>query len=155
MDAVVAQCDGGVVGRPHVARALVESGHVADFQEAFDRFLGNGKPADVPKMMVGPEFTIDLIHQAGGIAVLAHPGLWNQFDLIRELVPMGLDGVEVWHTKHSPEEVARLAAIAKEFGLVMSGGSDCHGRLGDRPELLGSCGLDRSGWEVFRARLRA
>lgn len=149
MDAVVASTDGGVVGRPHVAQALVDAGHVATYQEAFDKYLANGKPADVPKMMVDVEFVVSLIHEAGGIAVLAHPGLWNQFDLIPRFKEMGLDGVEVWHSIHTADDSERLARACGQAGLLMTGGSDCHGRVGDRKELIGTCGLDKAHWDLL------
>jgi len=153
MAAVVASTDGGVVGRPHVAEALVRAGHVASYQEAFDKYLANGQPADVPKMVVDAQFVIDVIHEAGGIAVLAHAGLWNQFHLVAEFVPIGLDGVEVWHSIHSREDSDRLATLADQFGILKTGGSDCHGTKGGREELLGRWGLDRAAWEKVRARL--
>jgi predicted metal-dependent phosphoesterase TrpH len=153
VDALIAKADGGVVGRPHVATALVEAGHVATLQEAFDRYLANGGPADVPKMMVDPQDCIDMIHHAGGIAVIAHAGIWNQYDLIPVLVRMGLDGVEVWHSAHSPQESDRLEEIADRFGLAKAGGSDCHGLLGERRELLGTIGLDEMRWKKLKSRM--
>ena len=144
IDELVSNADGGVVGRPHVAKALLEAGHVATLQEAFDRFLANGGPADIPKMMVEPRECIEMIHGAGGIAVIAHAGIWNQFDLIPHLASIGLDGVEVWHSAHSREDSDRLEEIADRFGLAKTGGSDCHGKLGERPELLGTCGLEET-----------
>lgn len=146
MEAVVAATDGGVVGRPHVARALVAAGHVADNQQAFDKYLGNGKPADVPKMVVDAQFAIDVIHAARGIAVLAHAGLWNQFDLVPILAGQGLDGVEVWHSIHSAEHIERLDALADAHGLVKTGGSDCHGGGAGRAELMGAWGIDEAQW---------
>jgi predicted metal-dependent phosphoesterase TrpH len=150
IDELVANADGGVVGRPHVARALLEAGHVATLQEAFDRFLANGGPADIPKMMVEPRECIEMIHGAGGIAVIAHAGIWNQFDLIPHLASIGLDGVEVWHSAHSREDSDRLEEIADRFGLAKTGGSDCHGKLGERPELLGTCGLEETRWKKLQ-----
>lgn len=150
IDELVANADGGVVGRPHVAKALLEAGHVATLQEAFDRFLANGGPADIPKMMVEPRECIEMIHGAGGIAVIAHAGIWNQFDLIPHLASIGLDGVEVWHSAHSREDSDRLEEIADRFGLAKTGGSDCHGKLGERPELLGTCGLEETRWKKLQ-----
>lgn len=153
MAKVMARADGGVVGRPHVAAALVEAGHVATLQEAFDKYLGNGKPAEVPKMSVTVAEVIDLVHGAGGVVVIAHPGIWNQFDLIRELVKLGLDGVEVWHSAHSEADSERLATIADDLGLIKTGGSDCHGRIGERQELLGRWGMTESQWQRAEPRL--
>ncbi|MCB2155532.1 PHP domain-containing protein [bacterium] len=155
MDAVVASCDGGVVGRPHIAKALVAAGHVESYQQAFDLYLANGKPGDVPKMMVDPQFIIDVIHEANGLAVLAHPGLWDQFDMLPDLKKMGMDGVEVWHSCHSQADSLRLLDIADRYGLMKTGGSDCHGALGDRKEILGQWGLDTSAWLRVKERLDA
>jgi len=153
MEAVVAGCDGGVVGRPHVAKALVAAGYVSTLQQAFDKYLANGGPADVPKMTVSPEFVIRVIHEAGGIAVIAHPGIWNQYELIKDLRAMGLDGVECWHSGHSEQDSDRLETIADDLGMLKTGGSDCHGKLGERQELLGRWGLDESRWRKVGERL--
>lgn len=127
MDAVLAEADGGAIGRPHVARALVSGGHAKDMREAFDRWLGAGKPAYVDKERLDIEDGIALIHEAGGISVLAHPGSGGRREFIEPLVAIGLDGVEVRHPSHSRDDEQRLAALAAHFGLVISGGSDWHG----------------------------
>lgn len=120
----------GSIGRPHVARALVEKRIVASVSEAFEKWLGDDRPAFVPKAKIGAAEAIALVHGAGGVAVLAHPGLlppeWKG-KLVRELAALGLDGIEVVHSRHSSEERRRLAALADELGLVATGGSDFHG----------------------------
>lgn len=126
-DAVLRHAAGGAIGRPHVARALVESGHAGDLKEAFERYLGNGKPAFVAKDKLSLEEAIALIHRAGGIAVLAHPGQSGTRDRITALARIGLDGVEVLHPSHSWDDARKLDALAGELGLVRSGGSDWHG----------------------------
>lgn len=118
------------VGRPHVARALVDKRIVASMQEAFERWLGEGRPAYVPKAKIDAQEAIELVHGAGGVAVLAHPGLLSdkhRYAIVRELAALGLDGVEVEHSRHASEERRRLREIAKELGLVETGGSDFHG----------------------------
>ncbi|MEQ8822221.1 MAG: PHP domain-containing protein [Sumerlaeia bacterium] len=155
MDEVVAKCDGGVVGRPHIGKALLDAGHVSTLQEAFDKYLANGQPACVPKLMVEPKLAIDLIHAAGGIAVMAHPGLGDQFHLIPQLAQMGLDGVEVHHSKHGKDEEAKAQSAVDLHGLVKTGGSDCHGKLGEREELLGRWGLDEGEWKAVAKRLES
>jgi predicted metal-dependent phosphoesterase TrpH len=146
MDAIMAKCDGGVVGRPHVAQALVDAGYVEDTREAFDLYLGNGKPAEVPKLQVTVDECLDVIHQAGGIAVLAHPGIWDQFELAGRLKARGLDGVEVWHSAHTPEMVERAQIVADDHGLLKTGGSDCHGAKVGKGELMGGWGMTRQAW---------
>ncbi|HET6405471.1 MAG TPA: PHP domain-containing protein [Candidatus Thermoplasmatota archaeon] len=122
--------EAGSVGRPHIARALMEKRIVASVQEAFEKWLGEGRPAYVPKAKMEAREAIDLVHGAGGVAVLAHPGLLSErhrYAVVRELAALGLDGVEVEHSRHSSEERRRLRAMAQELGLVETGGSDFHG----------------------------
>lgn len=126
-DAVLAQADGGAVGRPHVARAIIAGGWVTDFREAFDRYLGNGKAAFVAKDKLPMTEAIALVHRAGGIAVLAHPGHQGTRERVAKLAALGLDGLEVLHPSHSNDDSQRLDALATEFDLVRSGGSDWHG----------------------------
>ena len=126
-DAVLKEAAGGAVGRPHVARALIAAGVASDFREAFERWLGNGKPAFVAKDRLPLAEAIGLIHRAGGLAVLAHPGQLGTRERLTALVALGLDGVEVLHPGHSWDDSQRLDALAGELDLVRSGGSDWHG----------------------------
>jgi predicted metal-dependent phosphoesterase TrpH len=137
MDAVMAEAGGGAIGRPHVARAIVRGGWVRDQREAFDRFLGGGKPAFVAKHHLSVGDAIQLVHEAGGIAVFAHPGRDGVLARVEPLVPLGLDGLEVKHPSHSAEDVARLGALTDHFGMVPSGGSDWHGAL-EGPRVIGN-----------------
>jgi 3',5'-nucleoside bisphosphate phosphatase len=127
LEAVLVQAGGGAVGRPHVARAMIAEGWANDFRDAFDRYLGNGKPAYVAKQRLSLEDAIALIHRAGGLAVLAHPGGLATRERIVALAEIGLDGVEVLHPSHDWEDARRLDALATELDLVRSGGSDWHG----------------------------
>ena len=125
--AVLEQAAGGAIGRPHVARAMIAEGWAVDFRDAFDRYLGNGRPAYVPKERLAIVDAISLIHRAGGLAVLAHPAQGGTRERIEAFVRDGIDGVEVRHPSHSSEDIARLSALVDYFGLVPSGGSDWHG----------------------------
>jgi predicted metal-dependent phosphoesterase TrpH len=127
LEAVFAAAGEGAVGRPHVAKALVAGGWARDFRDAFDRWLGNGKPACIEKRTVTFEEAARLIHDAGGLAVYAHPGGAASRAVLEELASLGLDAVEVRHPSHTADEIARLAALTDELGLVPSGGSDWHG----------------------------
>lgn len=127
-------------GRPHVGRALVQGGFCATLDEAFDRFLKKHRPAWVPKFKISALDAIALIHQAGGVAVMAHPGLNRTDDVIPELVSAGLDGLECYHTKHSPATVEHYVALAEKHCLLVTGGSDCHGLNKGKP-LIGSIKL--------------
>jgi 3',5'-nucleoside bisphosphate phosphatase len=127
LEAVYAAADGGAVGRPHVAKALVAGGWARDFRDAFDRWLGNGKPACIEKRTVTFEEAARLIHDAGGLAVYAHPGGAASRAELEDLASLGLDAVEVRHPSHTVDEIVRLSALTNELGLVPSGGSDWHG----------------------------
>ncbi len=118
---------GGAIGRLHVARALVEAGHVRDVNEAFDRFIGRGRPAYAERLKLSPEQAVALIRAAGGLAVLAHPGVANGGARIPALVEAGLDGLEVYYPDHSPSQVEEYRALVARMGLLATGGTDFHG----------------------------
>jgi predicted metal-dependent phosphoesterase TrpH len=143
LDAVLAQAGTGAVGRPHVARALIASGWARDQRDAFDRYLGAGRPAFVAKQRLSVVDAIRLIHEAGGVAVLAHPGRDGIRARLEPMRAAGLDGVEVRHPSHSAEDEARLGALADALDLVPSGGSDWHGAM-DGPRVLGAVNVP---WE--------
>lgn len=126
-EAVLALAGPGVVGRPHVAEALVRAGHVEDFDTAFRRYLGLQGEAFVPRPAFRPEEAISLIHGAGGVSVLAHPGSAMPDSVITHLASEGLRGIEVWHPQHGASTVRRYRALAAKLGLLESGGSDFHG----------------------------
>lgn len=134
---VLAHAAGGAVGRPHIARALVAAGAVRDLREAFDRYLGAGRPAYVAKELPSVADAVELIHDAGGLAFFAHPGREGTRERVERLVRFGLDGLELRHPSHSPDDVARLQAFVDQYRLARSGGSDWHGAV-DGPRLLGA-----------------
>ncbi len=136
MDAVLAEADVGAVGRPHLARAMVAGGWVRDFREAFDKWLGWGKPAYVEKGHLTAADAFALIHRAGGLAVWAHPGEMATETKLTQLRDIGMDAVEVLHPSHSQSLVERLYDRAETVGLLPSGGSDWHGAA-EGPRTLG------------------
>jgi predicted metal-dependent phosphoesterase TrpH len=136
LDEVLQQANGGAVGRPHVARALIARGAVHDFREAFMRYLGGNGSAFVPKEKLSTRDAIAIAHEAGGLAIWAHPGDGGRRERLEPLVAAGLDGLEIRHPSHSSEDVKRLQALADFFGLVPSGGSDWHGAT-EGPRRLG------------------
>ena len=118
----------GTAGRPHVARALIEAGYVADTHEAFNRYLRGGQPGYVPRAKVAPERAIALVRAAGGVPVLAHPrSATNLERTLARLVPAGLAGLEVYYGEYDNATRASLATVAARWGLVATGGSDFHG----------------------------
>ena len=136
LDEVLLQSNGGAVGRPHVARALIARGVVQDFRDAFTKYLGSAGTAFVPKEHFSIEDAIAIAHEAGALAIWAHPGDGGRRDRLEPLVAAGLDGLEIRHPSHSGEDVKRLQALADFFNLVPSGGSDWHGAP-DGPRRLG------------------
>jgi predicted metal-dependent phosphoesterase TrpH len=151
--AVLEQSQGGAIGRPHVARAMIAEGWAVDFRDAFDRYLGSGRPAYVPKERLTIGDAIGAIHGAGGLAVLAHPGQSGTRERVEAFVRAGIDGIEVRHPSHSPEDVARLAALVDFFGLVPSGGSDWHGAA-EGSRTLGMMRVPETWLERQDARIR-
>ena len=128
------------IGRPHIAEELIELGIVATIEEAFEKYLGKGAAAYVNPPRITPQEAIRLIQDAGGAAVLAHPGLYDDDELVQELIAFGLDGIEVNHPDNTEEQRLVYSTWAKEHGLVMTGGSDFHGWRGEEPfhAMLGS-----------------
>ena len=140
----------GSPGRPHVARSLVNGGHCRSLDEAFEHYLKRGRPAWVPKAKMSAPEAIELIHQASGLAVMAHPGLNRADDLIPDLVAAGLDGLECYHTKHTNRVARHYLEMAEKLNLLVTGGSDCHGKSKGRP-LIGTVKLDYAHVERLKA----
>ncbi len=136
-EAVFALANCGAPGRPHVARALVQGGFCGSLDEAFERFLKVGKPAWVPKFKISAVDAIELIHQAGGLAAMAHPGLNRTDEIIPELARAGMDALECFHTKHSAAMTEHYLQLAEAHQLLVTGGSDCHGLSKGKP-LIGT-----------------
>jgi len=137
-------------GRPHVARALVKENLIGSLDEAFERFLKKGRPAWVPKTKMSALEAVELIHRAGGLAVVAHPGLNRSDDIIPDLVAAGMDGIECFHTKHSTVMSERYLEIADKYHLLVTGGSDCHGFSKKQP-LIGTVKLPYEHVEQMKA----
>jgi 3',5'-nucleoside bisphosphate phosphatase len=148
---------GGNIIRPHVAQALVEAGVVPTVKDAFsDELIGSGGRAYVEKHALHPLQAMALIHGAGGVCVLAHPGTWRETKpvpatLIEELAEAGLDGIEASHPEHTPEVEARYIARARELGVFWTGSSDCHGTRYD-PVRLGMRTTPPEQFEALKAR---
>ncbi|WP_260398234.1 PHP domain-containing protein [Peribacillus simplex] len=139
MDDVLKYSQGEVISRPHIAKAIIAAGYSSDYQEVFDMYLADGKPCAVDKMTLTPEEGIGLIHDAGGLAVLAHP-IFLRDHLVLKLLKFPFDGIEVWHRKHAKEDSQRYKEYANDHQLFMTGGSDFHTE--DYP--LGEFGYDVS-----------
>ncbi len=149
------------IGRPHIAKAVIETGAVSDMQEVFDRYLADGGPANVPKYAVDPVRAVELIRGAGGVAVLAHPALYSarsrddgtrgiEDEVIEAMTAAGMAGIEAHHPAHTPEERARYADLARALDLVVTAGSDFHGEAKDLR--LGEVTTSRDDVETLRSR---
>jgi hypothetical protein len=141
-------------GRPHVGRALVQEGFCASLDEAFERFLKKNRPAWVPKHRISALDAIALIGQAGGLAVMAHPGLNRSDQIIPALVERGLEGIECFHTKHTAAMSEHYLKIAARFNLLVTGGSDCHGYSKGKP-LIGGVKLPAVHLDKLRQAAKA
>ncbi len=139
-------------GRPHVARALIQKGFCQTLDEAFERYLKKNRPAWVPKARAPAVDAIQLVHEAGGLAVMAHPGLNRTDEIIEGLVAAGLDGIECFHTRHSTVTSERYLTIADQHGLAVTGGSDCHGMSKGKP-LIGTVKVPYNLVEKLKDRL--
>jgi predicted metal-dependent phosphoesterase TrpH len=149
LDDVLACSDCGTVGRPHVAMALVKRGYVSSVDEAFTRFLKRGKPAYVERYRMEASETIGHIKRAGGLAVIAHPGLNDLDQRIHDMVDQGMAGIEVWHSRHTPAQSKRYLKMTENLGVCATGGSDCHGSARDGM-LLGTVKLPYERVEALR-----
>ncbi|MFZ5642306.1 MAG: PHP domain-containing protein [Bacillota bacterium] len=128
----------GSVGRPHIARAMVETGMVLSMEEAFDRYIGEGKPGFEPRVKCTPAQAVGIIIQSGGVPVLAHPGLCQSDELIAALLPEGLAGIEVHHPGHTPEMEKHYLKVCEQYCLLATGGSDYHGMENRKHNVLGA-----------------
>lgn len=126
IEEVIAVAGGNSVGRPHIAQVLVNKGYVMSKEEAFFKWLKRGSPGYVPRCSMSWREAIEVINKAGGIAVLAHPGKSFVDPLIPHMIKAGLQGIEVWHPSHSPEDSQHYLKIVKDFSLLATGGSDAH-----------------------------
>jgi hypothetical protein len=127
LEPVLARSGHGSVGRVHLARELHERGWVRTYGDAFQHYIGDGGPAFRPKRTLSLARSLEEIDAAGGVAVLAHPGVYRLDGLLETMVPLGLKGLEVYHPAHSPEQVKEFERLAERWGLVKTGGTDYHG----------------------------
>ena len=140
---------GRSVGRPQIADALVRGGFAASRDEAFTKYLEFGAPAFVPRSGASPADVIRVVHDAGGIVSMAHPGLTRRDDLIPALAAVGLDALEVRHSEHDEATEARYRALASSLGLAVTAGSDYHGDTGRRASALGNVVMPSADFEAF------
>jgi 3',5'-nucleoside bisphosphate phosphatase len=137
----------GAIGRPHIAAAMLKEELVYSFREAFEKYLGYGLPAYVEKYKMRPKEVFDLVKSAGGIPVLAHPGVTRIDDRIQEFISDGVMGMEVYHTEHSAAQQQNYLKTARKFGLAVTGGSDFHNASHNKSEI----GVPRVPYSAVRS----
>ena len=146
---------GTTLGRPHIARALISAGYVRSFNMAFLKYIGDGKPAYIPKPRLPFEEAIQTIHDAGGICILAHPGLYHAEIPFAELMKLPVDGFEVYHPNHSKTFTRVLKDHCNKHGIPYSGGSDFHDLRKNKFNVIGKWGLSAEEWDHFKEYLNA
>ncbi|MCK9442920.1 MAG: PHP domain-containing protein [Tissierellaceae bacterium] len=144
------------IGRPHIARALIKRGYVENVQEAFEKYLGLGKPGYIDRYKLSIEETILAIKNSGGIAVLAHPGILKNRDITYYCIEKGIDGIECIQSKHTDSDIDYFKTIVNDFGLIATGGSDFHGdtnKGNSNAALLGDYFIDINEISAFKERI--
>lgn len=151
-DLILKKAGHGSIGRPHIADVMLEEGCVYTYQEAFNKYIGNGGPCCVPKYKITPAEAIALINNAGGICVIAHPGSDVSDEGLMELIKVGLDGIETIHPRHTQQQVDHYREIIQQHQLLETGGSDCHGNRKSHV-MIGQFNVPYSIIEKMKVRL--
>ena len=144
---------GGYIGRPHIAKILVEKGYVNNIYNAFKLYLNRGRPGYVEKKSLNINETIDLIHELNGIAVLAHPGLLKDKTIINYCIEANIDGLEAIHSKHNMKDIEFLLNIGEKNSLIITAGSDCHGHIVNGEYLLGKYYINLNSIPLMKRRI--
>jgi predicted metal-dependent phosphoesterase TrpH len=144
---------GRAVGRPAVAKLLVAHGHARSIADAFDRYLGAGRPAFVSRRGIAPADVIALVRRAGGLVSFAHPGKAGRDELLPALASAGLGAIEVFHPDHDADAVTRYTDMARALGVGVSGGSDYHGPGSGRADALGMVTLPEPHFAALKERI--
>jgi 3',5'-nucleoside bisphosphate phosphatase len=152
LESVLNLAQNSAIGRPHIAQALLENNYISSFYEAFTKYIGNDGPAYESKVHVSPQSAFKIISEAGGLSFIAHPGYMNE-SLLKELIDSGVDGIEVYHPSHSPQQIRFYKGIVNEYFLLESGGSDFHGGKRDDERNLGKSYTTYSAVEAMQRRL--
>lgn len=151
---VVRQAGTDLIARPHVAMALIEAGYVENIQDAFEKYIGKGKPAYVNRYKFTPQEAVQLIQQASGIPVLAHPGLIADQSLLPAIIEMGVAGLEVYYPEHDADQIEKFLKMASEHQLLITGGSDYHGmNRNESRSHLGAAGINSDLMSKIKARV--
>lgn len=153
IDDVVKHSRDKYIGRPHIARALIDKGYVSSIEEAFEKYLDRGKPGYSERLHLSIEETINLIKKTGGIATLAHPGLIKNKSIVDHTINKGIQGIECVHSKHTANDTDYFIKLARKNNLIITGGSDYHGDLVDGELILGKFYIDLDEIPEMRGRI--
>ncbi len=152
MDEVIEVSGTASIGRPHIARVLVDHNYALNTKEVFEKYIGINGPAYVERYKITPSEAIEYILKCGGIPVLAHPGLIKDIHIIKELVDFNLQGLEVFHSKHNDDMIKLYYSIANQYNLIITGGSDCHGAIYNGQPLLGTLNISKKYLDSLKAK---
>lgn len=131
IEAVYEKAGNAVIGRPHIASAVVDSGFADTYNSVFQNYIGFGCPAYEKKFQMSPQQAVEMVNEVGGVAVLAHPSMYMKHRFLKNIIEAGIDGIETVHPKHSPQATRYFKGIVSEYFLLETGGSDCHARGGE------------------------
>lgn len=144
--------EAGTIGRPHIARAMQERGYIDNMKDAFKKYIGKGCPAYVERYKITCEEAIDMIKTLGGVPVLAHPGLINNKVNLNKILDIGIEGIEVYHSKHDDETIRNTYKLAVDRKLLITGGSDCHGIFINNEPILGNIWVDYKNVQLLKEK---
>jgi predicted metal-dependent phosphoesterase TrpH len=154
LDQVKNIAEEGAIGRPHIARAMINKGYITNIKDAFRGYIGKGCPAYVDRYKLGCDEAIDIIKRLGGLSVLAHPGLIKSKENISRIIDFGIDGIEAYHSKHDEETVRYALSIAQSRKLLITGGSDCHGIMLNNEPIIGNCSVDYKYVQMLKDEIK-
>ncbi len=143
----------GAIGRPHIARAMINKGYITNIKDAFRGYIGKGGPAYVDRYKLECAEAVDMIRKLGGVSVLAHPGLIKSKEYIGKLLDLGIDGIEAYHSKHDEETIRYALAIAQSRKLLITGGSDCHGMMLNNEPIIGNYSVDYKYVQMLKDKI--
>lgn len=152
LEQVKSIAESGTIGRPHIARAMLEKGYIKNLKDAFKLYIGKGGPAYVERYRISCHEAIDMIKKLGGVPVLAHPGLINNKKCIKDVLDMGIEGIEVYHSKHGDDTIRSSLEIAAYHKLLITGGSDCHGIFFNNQPILGNVWVDMKYVQLLKEK---
>lgn len=145
--------ENGAIGRPHIARAMINKGYISNIKDAFRVYIGKGCPAYVDRYKLSPAEAIEMIKKLGGISVLAHPGLVKSREHVSRIIDLGIDGIEVYHSKHDDETIRYALAVAQSRKLLITGGSDCHGIMLNNEPIIGNFSVDYKYLQMLKEEI--